>query len=210
MLITWWAVKTPTSAVGLLTTLPFFCLLKRKEQTCLPAGREKDSRPDSNRVWCGTFPLSTITRPKSGIEKHHYIDHFAPANKQDGMNCLDRTAGADRVIKVNYARGLRGRFKAYDRVFKLLMFKKGQINRHSGFNAIYARQRAACSTESVQPRYFPSADFGIEKVQPEKCYRIKTAWTFGPPFLLRERWQWKFGWQRYIAEPSAQSIPMKL
>jgi len=28
------------AAVGLLTTLPFFCLLKRKEQTCLPAGKK--------------------------------------------------------------------------------------------------------------------------------------------------------------------------
>ena len=53
--------------------------------------------------------------------------------------------------------------------------QKGQINPHghSGFNAIHPGRRAACSTESVQPSYFPSVDLGIEKVQPEKCYRIK-------------------------------------
>jgi len=83
------------------------------------------------------------------------------------MNCLDRTAGADRVIKVNYARGLRGRFKAYDRVFKLLMFKKGQINRHSGFNAVHYRRHTVCSTESIQPSSVAGCRFWKRAAQPK-------------------------------------------
>jgi hypothetical protein len=93
----------------------FLCLCKASSKPArtyrsVRAGKAQPIFLPAGRQGCGIFPFLHISSAKIGSEKHNCIDHFAPNNKQDGMNCFCCTLDADRVIKMNYATVLFGRF----------------------------------------------------------------------------------------------------
>jgi len=108
--------------------------------------------------------------------------------------CLSKTPDADRVIKINYARWLCGRFHnvwssfqtPLNSIFKRL-FWNSQANPLGIESSVRQHRLAHSSTGGVQPSAIPSADLEKGIFQPNAIAASKSAWTFGATFSFKRK-----------------------